>query len=1201
MHVNGHLIQTYTLDTVYTFKDRLAHVLQTLPEYLQFPIVPSGASDQEEYNILLAGSRDKHLVAVDLLAEIRDSAANNRSIVDLLKLTKGLEGDPREKVIYTWFVYNTALASAYAKQGVFALEKMAKSLVREKMYIVTDEITREYDVVTKRRKRRIRSSTMALNDRVIAEDAYLEQFDNIVDPTVYTPFDVEFIVFSMLLDLDEKSILELFDTLILTPEVPFATTRQFYKILSDVSPPDEWTRVSGGEDSIVLQVLQRRYNTLTYNADHYSQAVLKGNKASIVVSTAKGNVSRDEFTNRALSTINGKHGIPTVLSTEETMVVGLYYYPGITLDVNVFKDLVLNDPLFSSLIKVDDHERATKKKKGVYVVFFHPSIGSVTAAVSEKMMTRVDPTLKGLDPDFFPLGSEFIRVRISKATNMVAARTFQDIMARLLVLYDNKYNSIVAEYRRYIPTFGFIQAEEALVPPPEKHADKVPDLFVAGYTRNCKPDRMPTIITDAEVPEASNRVMKFPRDVPDDPDAFKFPMDGEKQKYYTCKGKVYKHIGLKENNLTNADRYPLVPCCYRTDRSKTAKWENYFNGKEIVAKESNSSQYSLIITNKILKPDQFGTLPDTINSLLGVMYPDPGFAYARKGVFRNVNSLLEVVMVAMDDQTDILSIESQADRELLLKSERTRLANSNLLSTCRQEQYDKSPDFIKQELLSTTEYLSPSKYIHLLEEAYDCNIYIFSKKGSSGGGEMILPRHTQSYYRTRQRRHAVYVYEHMGSESDRAKYPQCELIIRHDLSTREAQYVFTHTESRAVRTMYDVLRRSYALDRVIAETAMPMILPSPTDGVKIVTQVIDSYGKTRQINITFRGIPITLLTSPIQPISAPETTSESAVTVHHQTVIEFAAFVNMHIESQTVSGGTAYEISGTIGNVIVKIPIISTHPLPGFDERSYGMSARVDDSTESVIDTYSYNKRMARYLTEYALWAFSRYLKKGDVAVISETVMAAFSRDGFAVDANHVYGTVGKRFSRKGTVMKDGRLVVQSVEMQKRLLYVLRMSVARNVAALRSYHSQKYIKNYYENVTDFRIVPGQVLLYGDNAVEKWISEAGRKYTVTDSVLLGTRRPYFFKNPLVYTGAMFVAQNISSMEKAVYIADTWSAEGYNCGNDASSANPGEFDLYAYRNSTDIAHIHVKGDKGPSTPVVLGYKVSNEPHYTVLLPL
>ena len=42
---------------------------------------------------------------------------------------------------------------------------------------------------------------------------------------------------------------------------------------------------------------------------------------------------------------------------------------------------------------------------------------------------------------------------------------------------------------------------------------------------------------------------------------------------------------------------------------------------------------------------------------------------------------------------------------------------------------------------------------------------------------MVIPEHVENYLRYYKRYvHSIFIYEHLGSESDNAKFPQCEIL-----------------------------------------------------------------------------------------------------------------------------------------------------------------------------------------------------------------------------------------------------------------------------------------------------------------------------------------------------------------------------------------------------------------------------------------
>ena len=364
-------------------------------------------------------------------------------------------------MVQVWIGYNKKLAKKVQKQGDFALEKLSKDLVDKKVYITQSQFRREWKDKNIFKKR-LQSDLRLREERVQEMVEIFKIYRNIEESSAYTEFQIEYIQFMLTLDIQNMSLLELFDAVILNESVPFATTNDFYKILKDFIPPEEWSKTH--EDMIVIKVNQKKYLTSS-KASNYADALVKVDEngtvtSEVTINTYKGNVSRDVFIKRSLDIFSIGDESIKVQNMEESKVVGVFYYPMLTLDKYVFADLVMNNDIFSSLISIDYHERVTKKKPGVYIHFYHPSTGYITATVTEKKMIKGDVTMKDEDQDLFPAGEPFIRVRISRADNTKSVRAFQEMFGKLLTLYDAEYNEIVDIYRKYIPDFGTVEVEE---------------------------------------------------------------------------------------------------------------------------------------------------------------------------------------------------------------------------------------------------------------------------------------------------------------------------------------------------------------------------------------------------------------------------------------------------------------------------------------------------------------------------------------------------------------------------------------------------------------------------------------------------------------------------------------------------------------------------------------------------------------------
>ena len=1176
--INGKKFKLYVLDDMQTFKQRLADIMGTTTSYLYFP---------KDVTIKYMKSTEDNIIVEDILAEIKKS----KSVLKLIKQIQSKVGkikyDKGRLIIRIWLSYQKDL-------GKLQRNLIGDALEKENIYISSMQIEHDWKD-SKKTRETIKRQIMDTKTKVVNTLILFKRYKDIKKLDNISKFHIERLQIDVALNIRGISLLEIFNTIKLTSEVPFATTNRFYKVLSEFVPLDEWAVTS--DDSILLQVSQKK-NIVSVNISNYEQTIIRVNPitkqmVSEITMNTKDNISREEYISRSLSVFN-KLNIK-IEQEKEKNVVGVFYYPNKKMNKYVFSDLAMNNEIFSRLLSIDDHDKATKMKAGVYIHFYHPLTGNITATLTGKIMIKDDPTMKNVDQKAFEPGESFIRVKVSKADSIQSVKLFQEILGKLLVLYEKEKDSVVSFYKNYLPTFGDEQQQVEKKREESKLTTEAPEIFVANYSRNCKSDRLPTLISEEEASIAYGKglsVMKFPRDVPEEKNAFKFPMDGVDQNYYICNNPEYKYVGIRNNKLKNDDAYPYVPCCYKSNQEKKPKYLHYYQGKEL--KFGGKKQNNIIKTNKILKHDQFGTLPQNIENLFTIIDPDPAYEYVRKGVYHSKNSFINAVMEAFNDETHIMSIQEEVAVRKVIKRERKKLAKNRTVSLCRQELYDKNTEEIISLIQDDSVYFDPKIFIHLLEDRFNCNIFLFTRQTLNG--KMVLPRHLQAYYKNRNKIRCIYIYEHMGSESDHAKHPQCELIVRYNITEKyNTQLSFSYKEAKNVRAVYSKIRQSFALNIPIKESYMPI-----GTSIKIDSQWIDSYGKTRQLNIVFNNQLISIITSPIQPIKVKETTVRIIHLVETEILMDLIKSLNMRIDYQVISDNTLKEINGVIGNVKVSIPVKPTAKLPGILEKHHGLN--YPDQQVSSLEQYNFNKKIARYLVEYTRWVYSTYLYENKVDEIDNKNLEYFSKNYFNIKPTHKYKYIEKTFNTDNSILKNGKLIVHNMETIKRLLYVLKLSIYHDLEYLRDYRNSKVIYNYYVDITDFDTYKNQILLYGEESIEKWITENNIMYTIHNEVQIGKTSPYFFKNSLIENGKVYLAQNTQTLEKASDIALSWIKKRYNVGDHAENRTPIAFTLYSYRNGNDIQPGRkISGQKVVQKVDILGYKIDDVPEYTVLLDL
>jgi hypothetical protein len=1189
----------YDLDTQKSVIIRLAAKLKTLPKYLYFP-QPEGIPDIKKFR-----EKDSEIIVENLLATI----TSEKFGIDFVKLFEVLKDklsqqklDLYEDILVPFIVLNTTFAKT--KDVNFFLLSMQKQIEEKNILVLSSDLKEIWTKQEENFKNMYDNIAKNLSE-ANKQKKIFEEFDK-VESIPHTPFELERVEFDFTLELEIITIMELFNHVQLNPGVPFACINKFFKILKGFMPPELWG--VSLESDINFKVLQKKVFTGVKDED-YTDAFLSliGEPGNEVVTvnmsslTSGQFLSRGELINRFMESIKGL-GYLEPKNIKESSVNGSFYFPNQMLDKYVLAELIMNDTLFSSMMSIDESVKASKKKESVYIHFYNTKIGNLTANITEKISERNDPSLRGKDvKKDFKFGSFYVRVKIVSAENIEAVKAFQDVFAKLIGLYNEKYEDIVNFYREYIPNFGKDKQKKLdkidTIAKIENSKTKTlkdiaPELFVSGYAQKCA--YHPTIIQDDEVEQAEAdgyAIMRYPKEE-----------EGFESRNYVCNSEKNKkdgaiHPGLLENQLPNSDLFPYIPCCYTKNHNEVGKgniFRHYYYGEKLREKVK-SNQQDLIVTNKFVFADVYGRLPENIEKLFEMFDYDENYIYVRKGVNEGNSSFLECIMEAMYEETNILKVK---DRKKFILKVRNDLATVKNAASCKQEMYDYTTDEIIKKIRDPEVYMDPNLFSSLLEQYFNCNIFIFSRSRSNI--QMIIPRHTQAYYKNKRNAKCVFIYEHDGSTSDKIgeSKRRCELIVRWGKKdTNDITYYSPNDSkvSQGMKDIYNSMRKSYALNVEIPETEFPI------GKIKFFEQGIDSYGKCRMLRFKYMDYICTFLTEPMQPFIIPEVKGWVATKIPKDVAINLASNLKIIYSGQSIVNDQVKEIYTKIGNIKVSIPVDDIDPIDNVPIINKGISYPEDNF--SVIDNHNKYRKLARYVMEYTFWMFSKYLQEDKKRDISITTINNFVKEKIKIDKDFEYDRpVGKIFDINSGVMDSQKLVVKSEETLKRLIYTLRVSLRSFRKKIENYYKRQTIENYYLDVTDFDQYPLQVILEGDKSVEKWIDEQKIKYIIHDSVQVDLEIPYFFQNSLI-DNKIYLAQNTNSLQKAREIAENWFKLGFNIGKEVVGTDKKfKFKLYSYINSENILNSKIRGVSTPYDIKIMGYKLDDDvSFFTVLLEI
>ena len=1201
--VSSFELDIYDLDTQKSALTRLASEMKTIPRYLYFP---QGVPSLEQLN------KQDSIIVEDLLEPI---IANDKEDLDFVTLANSIKGkldqqdlDLRDDILLPFVAHD----SSYTSEGVdpysilLSLSSQIEStnLFEGKTNTTIKDLQNFWENDREQTIKRFTKKIKDVQKKSEEQKKIYQGFDKVSKKIQYTAFEQESVTFNFSLDLFDITVMEIFNHVKLNTVVPFATIDNFFKILNDFNPPDTWS--DSINNGIVFKVLQKKILNRSKHED-YAQGLLvvdgEPGKENVVVEMSlltSGNfLQRDEMIKRFLTSFYGLVVIRLKNITEKS-INGSFYFPNHSLNNYVFADLLMNNEVFSSMMSIDEREKATKKKESIYIHFYNSKIGKLTANITEKISVRNDSDLRGKDVNGeFKFGSTYIRMKIVIAENIQAVLIFQDLFSKLLAIYDQKYPEIMAFYETFTPITEKKKDKSQTTPKTRlTNKDIAPEVFVSGYSQRC--GFPPTIIDDNDLEALEKarqkglQIMRYPKDDDDQKDDKFFP-----SRNYVCNDTKSKFPGLHENPFEkNNDIVQYLPCCFKKDNNipMSGSILRYYKDGEPLKDKSTTNQQDLITSKKFAPADRYGTLPDNLNKMFEIFDYDEDYIYVRKGVHNAKSSFLECVMEGMYKQTGILGYK---DRNAYLAKVRAELATVANAAACCQEMYDYTLSEIIDIIRDPYLYMEPALFSSFLEQHFNCNIFVFSKSGNNTS--LIIPRHTHAYYKNKREDNCIFIYEHKGSPADKEKGIRCELIVKWKKTDKDDvsyYYPYRSNVSKGVKNVYMSMIKSYALKDEIVESSIPQIID--TEKFKFLEQGLDSYGKCRMLLFSIDGFKVTVLTDPLQPFIIPVAINWVATKTTKKSAIKLTKAINIQFTGQCIRDGVLKEIYGNFGGVNIIIPVVDSTKIDGLLEENDKII--IQTGNFSALNNYNEYKKLSRYVVEYMLWLFSKYLQEDKKTPSLETI-DSFVKNKLKIVPDFKYGKVKTIFSETSGVMQEGKLVVKSEETLKRLVYTLRLSLRRFREKIEKYHESKTIENFYLDVTDFDQYPRQVVLYGEDSINKWNREKNNKHGIYDSVQVDFNVPYFFKNAKVNSDTVYLAQNTPTLQKAMEIGETWIKSGFNVDGEAEGDGvPSfEFKLYRYINSKDIVLYNVEGDPNSFKIRVLGWKSEGVSSFAVLLPL
>jgi hypothetical protein len=885
--------------------------------------------------------------------------------------------------------------------------------------------------------------------------------------------------------------------------------------------------------------------------------------------------------------------------------------------------MIMNDPVFSSVLDTEESGKATKKRGALpwlYVHFQHPISEHVSAHISTNVIDRGIMEMRLLDAAKFPHGKNYVRVRAT-GKDIKSLNFFRDVLSRLLTLYqdEDKLAEIISDYREIIPDFAEPNERVQNITERKNRVEIIePRIFLKGYSRRCGENRIPTIVTAEEAQEYKEQnkpVLIFPRrEYPGVGE--RYPSDGVNPNYYVCTNPEFPYPGVQYNTMLNSKEYPVLPCCFKNpqDESESGPYAFYYKGKDVESKVARKQD--LITTNKFLEKGHIGVLSDTVAQFLQSLYT--GSNFVRYGTGRSVNSLLSAVLLALD-----LGKDEEKDKEKDEEKARSELAKDKFVYGAKQSCYDKNEEDIKKMILNMSEYFDPLWATQLLELKYNVNIYLFGPDGP------LLPRYTEGYYTWENNNPVVMIYQHMGSESDRATYPQCELIVLWPdkiYDKIEKKFEYNSKYGKKIRNVYEQLTDCMSGTRFIRpvslfysskdERGMPLLVQEKT--IKPIGQAFDSNGKVRRLDCKYQDLTFTILTDPLPPLLVKKGRQDMYRILPSQVGLALQALDGQILSVNT--NNNQLRVATRNGWTVLLPYLAST------DEKETNITKRwnalIDNREkrpirgESELDRYRFYSRLSKFIKEAAVWLLSNYLHKENITLITDDVLVRFARENFVVNPEVKYEIPGKEISK---FLQNNKLILDSTELLKRVFYVVKLFSLRHIAELRTYYKQRFFSSYYSARTDFKQREGQYIFSTTFSVNQW--KIQRKTLIQlHNTPIPSRGPYFFTHPRL--SGLYIVQPAESLAEAFALSQTWIKLGYNMAErlprtviekieEDLKTKKYSYDLYLYESETVMPIVKVVSQGSSQEKIeeietdipvqIMGYKKLGESVYSALLPI
>ena len=832
-------------------------------------------------------------------------------------------------------------------------------------------------------------------------------------------------------------------------------------------------------------------------------------------------MSEKELLDRVLSCFT----IPVNLlkDGEEKHIQSEFLIPQQLVDFPIFKDMLFNNLIFKKFLQLDERLSIHKYKRNIYFYFISDynenKQNYIACSMFQNKVEKTDTKIIAKDPRNLTVGSNYIQLKILRCNNSYLSQNFKEIFSKFISYYNKIKSKVIQEYENILPNFKKLLEDERQIKEQKRQVrqkellkDVDPEKFIPGYARICEKKFAPKILNEDEIEtffgenarqeniDKQKHIMLYPK-----------TEQGGTQHYYSCLENKKKHLypGLQRNYLDNFDKYPVVPCCFVSDQSSKldSPYDLYYGEKNFnfeqlkeyfVEKDESDSASHVIKTQKILSSGRYGILPKDVISFLHSI--DPSSQYYRKGSIRSVESVIDVLLYARKNEYEEFSKSDKQKTIKQIKNKMIKLLDDNNIRFL-QESYNVN----MKQILMEDGYIDPHIFYPLLQHVFDCNIFIFKRDSIHPNGTLSCPNYDKEYleFEPDTERKYVLIYEHMGTETDNAKYPQCEIIFREE--NDNIRTAFRH--DNFIKNIDNCFTKMYPVKRFKNFNLL-------FKKYKVKSYGINEFGKTTYIELKNGNKVISILTDPLPVISIdiPQTFvsfSKYDRFNNERDSYEFGLEENIKLNT-LVKSGIFYGFQGKIQNFEIYIPTKPIKTRQGVDNKDFFPIIEPKDSQIYInkLDEYNENKNISKLLIEYFYYLFSIDYIIYKPEIVNKDYIDEFIERTVTIKSDKIDYTKilsNNRIFNIDNLKIDNKyhLPIPNKDVLNKLVYNLKLKLNREYLKLLNYSNLQFIPSFYSDVEDFKysLENNNIIIKGKYPMLQWIKSNKNNYITYDYIQL----------------------------------------------------------------------------------------------------